>query len=133
MDWAQVFVVMAVSHLFGDFVLQTDWQAVHKHAGLAPGNAVGRAALLGHGLSYTLAFVPCFVWLAGGHGWSTALIVAAITIPHVLQDDGRLLAHYMRRVKGCDPKTFPTVALGLDQTLHLTALLLLAIAIGGPG
>jgi len=133
MEWAEVFAVFVVSHLVGDFALQTDWQAVHKHGGLAAGNAVGRRALLSHGLSYTLAFVPCLVWLAGGHGWSTAAIMAAITIPHVLQDDGRLLVQYMLRVKGCDPQTFPTVALGLDQTLHLTALLLLAIATGGAG
>jgi hypothetical protein len=50
-----------------------------------------------------------------------------LLVPHVIQDDGRLLAAYMRRVKGVEPATVPAVAVGLDQTLHLVALLILAI------
>lgn len=127
--WADIFCVLAVSHLVGDFALQTDDQAVNKHGGLARGNRRGRSALLRHGASYTLAFVPAFVWLAGDLSWSVIAVAAAVTIPHVVQDDGRLLAAYMRRVKGSDPKALPIVALGLDQTMHFAALLLLALAV----
>jgi hypothetical protein len=127
--WGEVFIVFAVSHLVGDFVLQTDWQAVNKHGGLARGNAVGRAALLHHGAGYLLAFVPCLIWLAGELSWGVLAVAAAVVVPHVLQDDGRLLGEYMRRVKRVDPSAIPFVALGLDQTLHAVALLLLAIAV----
>ena len=129
MPWDEVFIVFAVSHLVGDFVLQTDWQAVNKHSGLARGNAVGHAALLHHGAGYLLAFVPCLIWLAGSLSWAVLGVAAAVVVPHVVQDDGRLLGVYMRRVKRVDPKAIPFVALGLDQTLHAVALLLVAIAI----
>lgn len=127
MGWVDIFVVFAVSHLVGDFVLQTNWQAIHKHGGLMRDNSVGRSALLRHGASYTLAFVPCLIWLHGELAWGIVGVAAGVAIPHVLQDDGRLLAIYMHRVKGAEPKELPIVALALDQTLHLVALLLLAL------
>lgn len=130
MDWVEVFAVLVVSHLVGDFVLQTDWQAVNKHGGLRAGNAVGRSALGHHLATYLLAFVPALVWLATEHGWATLAIAAGIGVPHGVQDDGRLLALYMRRVKGSDPRKLPIVALGLDQALHLVALLVLALVVG---
>lgn len=129
MPWVEIFAVFVVSHMVGDFVLQTDWQAVNKHGGLRRGNTVGRRALLSHGCTYTLAYVPCLVWLAGDLGWSTLLVAAGLFVPHVLQDDGRLLARYMRHVKKADPAALPVVALGLDQSIHAVMLIVLAIAI----
>lgn len=123
-------MVFVVSHMVGDFALQTDWQAVNKHGGLRRGNVRGRSALLQHCSTYTLAFVPCFIWLAGDLGWGVLAVVAGIFFPHVLQDDGRVLAHYMRTVKKADPSALPVVALGLDQSMHAVVLLLLAIAAG---
>jgi hypothetical protein len=127
--WVEIFAVFVVSHMVGDFVLQTDWQAVNKHGGLRRGNAVGLRALLGHCSTYTFAFVPCLVWLAGDLSWSVLVVAAALFFPHVLQDDGRVLARYMREVKKADPAALPVVALGLDQSVHAVVLLLLAIAI----
>jgi hypothetical protein len=127
--WAEVFVVFVVSHMVGDFVLQTEWQSVNKHGGLRRGNSRGRAALLAHCSTYTLAFVPCFVWLAGEESWRVLAVAAGVFVPHVLQDDGRLLAAYMRRVKKADPVALPVVALCLDQSVHAVVLLLLAIAV----
>ena len=56
--------MLVVSHLIGDFVLQTDFQAEHKHGGL--GRDPVRRRAIG-------------------------------AIPHLLQDDGRLLDSYMAR------------------------------------
>ena len=130
MGWDEIFIAFAVSHLVGDFVLQTNWQAINKHGGLTPGNVIGRTALLHHVATYTLAFVPCFIWLYGDLSWQVLLVAAGVAVPHLVQDDGRLLATYMRRVKGSDPQDLPIVALGLDQTAHMVALLVLAISIG---
>jgi hypothetical protein len=127
--WVEVFAVFVVSHMVGDFVLQTDWQAVNKHGGLRRGNTVGLRALLSHCSSYTLAFVPCLIWLAGDLSWNVLVVAAALFFPHVVQDDGRALARYMRRVKKADPAALPVVALGLDQSVHAVVLLVLAIAI----
>ena len=63
MPWVEVFAVFVVSHLAGDYLLQTDWQAENKRGGLG-GDPVARRALLSHVTTYTLAFVPAFIWLA---------------------------------------------------------------------
>ena len=52
---------------------------------------------------------------------------AGIAIPHLVQDDGRLLALYVSRVKGCDIAAFPLVGAAVDQTMHIVALFGLAL------
>jgi hypothetical protein len=127
MAWFEVFAVFLVSHLVGDYLLQTDWQAVHKHRGLGP-DPVARRALVSHVVTYTIAFVPGLIWLAGDLSVGVVVAVAAgIAIPHLVQDDGRLLALYVRRVKGCDIAAFPLVGAAVDQTMHIVALFGLAL------
>jgi hypothetical protein len=127
MAWFEVFAVFLVSHLVGDYLLQTDRQAVHKHRGLGP-DPVARRALVSHVVTYTIAFVPGLIWLAGDLSVGVVVAVAAgIAIPHLVQDDGRLLALYVRRVKGCDIAAFPLVGAAVDQTMHIVALFGLAL------
>ena len=127
MEWFEVFAVLLVSHLVGDYLLQTDWQAVHKRGGLGP-DPVSRRALLSHVATYTLAFVPALIWLAGDLSALAVVGVAAgVALPHMVQDDGRLLAIYVRRVKGCDIVAFPLVGAAVDQTMHIVALFALAL------
>jgi hypothetical protein len=127
MAWFEVFAVFLVSHLVGDYLLQTDWQAVHKHRGLGP-DPVARRALVSHVVTYTLAFVPALIWLADDLQAAAVVAVAAgIAIPHLVQDDGRLLALYVSRVKGCDIAAFPLVGAAVDQTMHIVALFGLAL------
>jgi hypothetical protein len=123
-------VVFFVSHLVGDFGLQTEWQALNKHAGLGP-NPEARRALLSHIATYTLAYVPALIWLAGDIGAGAAIGTAAlIALPHMIQDDGRLVRAYVARVKGTDPVENAGVAVMVDQTFHMVALLLLALLVG---
>jgi hypothetical protein len=127
MAWFEVFAVFLVSHLVGDYLLQTDWQAVHKHRGLGR-DPVARRALVSHVVTYTIAFVPALIWLAGDLSVVAVVAVAfGIAIPHLVQDDGRLLALYVSRVKGCDIAAFPLVGAAVDQTLHIVALFGLAL------
>ena len=127
MAWFEVFAVFLVSHLVGDYLLQTDWQAIHKHRGLGP-DPVARRALVTHVLTYTIAFVPALIWLAGDISVGAVIAVAAgVAIPHLVQDDGRLLALYVSRVKGCDIAAFPLVGAAVDQTMHIVALFGLAL------
>ncbi len=127
MAWFEVFAVFLVSHLVGDYLLQTDWQAIHKHRGLGP-DPVARRALVTHVLTYTIAYVPAFIWLAGDLSVGAVIAVAAgVAIPHLVQDDGRLLALYVSRVKGCDIAAFPLVGAAVDQTMHIVALFALAL------
>jgi hypothetical protein len=123
-------VVFFVSHLVGDFGLQTEWQALNKHGGLGA-NPEARRALLSHIATYTLAFVPALIWLAGDVGAGAAVGTAAlIALPHMVQDDGRLVRAYVARVKRSNPVENATVAVMVDQTFHMVALLLVAFLVG---
>jgi Protein of unknown function (DUF3307) len=130
MPWVEIFAVFTVSHLAGDFLLQTDVQAMHKRGGLG-GNGISPRSLLSHTLTYTLAFVPALIWLAGDLGLLKTIGVALlIALPHMLQDDGRLLDAYMRKVKGVgDPKP-GGLLIAVDQSFHLLALFLVALLAG---
>ena len=116
-----------VSHLVGDFLLQTEWQARHKAGGLGA-DPVARRALLSHVAMYGLTFVPALVWLESDIGAAVAAVAAAIVLPHLLQDDGRLVAVYIRAVKRTrDPQQFVVVA--VDQSLHVLALFALSLVV----
>jgi Protein of unknown function (DUF3307) len=128
--WVEVFAVFFVSHLVGDFGLQTEWQALNKFGGLGS-DPEARRALFTHIATYTLAFVPALVWLADDVGAGAALGTAAlIALPHLIQDDGRLVRAYVGSVKGTDPTRSTAVTVMVDQTFHMVALLLLAFLVG---
>ena len=129
MPWVEVFSVFVVSHLVGDYLLQTDWEAAHKMGGLGP-DPVARRALLAHIFTYMLAFVPACIWLANDLGAGVLLVALLAAGPHLVQDDGRLLDLYLRRVKRCDPDSVPGVRAAVDQAFHLLALFALAIGAG---
>jgi hypothetical protein len=127
--WVEVFAVLVVSHAAGDFLLQTDWQATHKCGGLVGDREHGRA-LAAHVASYTLAFVPALVWLAGTASPVGLLaLLAGIALPHAVVDDGRVLSTYIRAVKRVEPEPGPLV-MAIDQSVHLLALFALALLAG---
>lgn len=128
MSWVEVFLLFLVTHLVGDYLLQTDWQALHKRGGLARHAGSARRALFTHVGIYTLCFAPVLV--VADLGWELLWVVPAITIPHLIQDDGRLLHWYMKRVKHLDPTGNLPVSIAVDQTFHLIALLVVALIIG---
>ena len=128
MTWVEVFIAFVVSHLVGDYLLQTDWQARHKRGGLARGAPDARRALFTHVSVYTLCFVPALV--VSDLGVELVWVIPAIFVPHLVQDDGRLLHAYMKRVKRLDPQENLAVSIAVDQTFHLLALLVLVLLIG---
>lgn len=126
MAWVEVFLVLIVSHLVGDFLLQTDWQAKYKYGGLGP-DPVRRRALGTHIVTYMLCFVPALVWIAAEGGLARAVLAAiVIAVPHWIQDDGRLLDLYMAAVKGLS-QTSPGLRVAVDQSFHVVALFLTAL------
>lgn len=129
MPWVEVFAAFVVCHLVGDYLLQTDWQALNKRGGLGP-DPLARRALFSHIVTYTLAFVPALVWLADDIGAWAIATAALIAVPHWVQDDGRLLAAYIVRVKHTDPRANPSIAAAADQTFHFVALFLTALWVG---
>jgi hypothetical protein len=130
MAWVEVFALFVVSHLVGDYLLQTEWQATNKHGGLGR-DPEKRRALMAHVLTYTLAYVPAFVWLADElSALALAGVVAGVALPHLVQDDGRLIARYMAVVKKSDTHANPSLTIAVDQSFHVVTLLLLALAAG---
>ena len=128
MPWVEIFAVFIVSHLVGDFLLQTDLQAIRKRGGLGVNRDSWRG-LLSHTVTYTLAFVPALIWLATDIGAWAIGVGALIALPHMIQDDGHLLDAFMRRVKGVEPKP-GGLLIAVDQSWHVLALFLVSLLAG---
>ena len=129
MAWVEVFSVFLVCHLVGDYLVQTDWQAAHKRGGLGP-NRESRRALLAHITTYTLAFVPALIWLADEIGAWVIGVAALIALPHMVQDDGRLLERYIAFIKGEPATRNAAVVAVVDQSFHIVVLFLIALLAG---
>jgi hypothetical protein len=123
--WDEVFQAFIVSHLVGDYLLQTEWQALNKRGGLR-GRSVQRRALCSHVATYTLAFAPALAGLWGRLHTRVFGVAALIAIPHLIQDDGLLLCRYARLVKKADIQRNPSLGAALDQSFHILALFLTA-------
>jgi len=128
-SWVSLFAGFLVAHMVGDYLLQTDWQARNKRGGLGA-DAIARRALLSHVSSYTLAFVPAFVWIASelDPGWAV-LTAVLVFLPHLMIDDGRLVAVYLARVKHVDGHNLG-VAASVDQSFHVLSLWVVAMVVG---
>jgi len=127
MPWPEVFLVLLVSHLVGDFLIQTDHQALHKRHGIAAGAPM--RALLTHVVTYTLAFLPALVWLFDDLGAAVLLVAAYLFVTHAMIDDARLLEGYMRVAKGRGSLEQSGVVFMVDQSFHVLTLFALALLI----
>jgi hypothetical protein len=127
--WVSVLAGFLVAHMVGDYLLQTDWQARHKRGGLS-GDAVARKALVCHVTSYTLAFLPAFIWIGVELNVLWAIAAAVLVyVPHLVIDDGRVVAFYLHRVKRADGLNLGLAA-SVDQSFHVLSLFLAAMVIG---
>ena len=72
--------------------------------------------------SYTLTFVPAFIWLADEVGAAIVGIAALIFATHLLQDDARLLERFTRTVKGIGAPDNAFVFMAADQSFHILVL-----------
>ena len=130
MPWVELIAVFVVSHAVGDFLLQTEWQATRKRHGAAAAPEQ-RRALVAHTVSYLCAFVPALIWVGTELGAVEAIGTGvAVALPHMIQDDGRLLLAYSRVVKKASPKPGEPLFMMIDQSFHLVALFGLALLIG---
>jgi hypothetical protein len=128
-SWVSVLAGFLVAHMVGDYLLQTDWQARHKRGGLG-GDPVARKALICHVTSYTLAFLPAFIWIGSELDVVWAIAAAVLVyVPHLVIDDGRVVALYLRRVKRADGLNLGLAA-SVDQSFHVLSLFLAAMVIG---
>ncbi len=128
MTWVSVFAGFAVAHMVGDYLLQTDWQARNKRGGLSGGEAL--RALFSHVTTYTLAFVPVFVWIGVEGSVGLAILSAALVFfPHLIVDDGRIVRAYVGNVKHADVRDVSILG-SVDQSFHVLSLCLVALLAG---
>jgi len=127
-SWVEIFAVFIVSHATGDYILQTDWQATNKRGGLGQ-DPTARRALFSHVTSYTLAFVPAGIWLHDLGAGGLLLLAVGIFIPHLVQDDGRLLLRYIVTAKGHGAASTQSVFTQVDQSFHLITLFATALIV----
>jgi len=131
MSWVEIFAVLLVAHLLGDFVLQTEWQALNKHGGLGR-DPVKRRALLMHIATYAIPFVPAFIWIADNETTGAAAACAAVALgTHLVQDDGQLLVWYVRHIKKTTAPFGSPLWMAIDQSCHVAFLFGAALLAAG--
>ena len=119
MTWSEVFIVLLVCHLAGDFILQTEWQALHKLGGLGR-DPERRRALVLHVTTYSIPVLAALVLVAVQRDAGRAVAAAVIiVVTHLIQDDGRLLRAYVKRVKKTDPQFGTPLMIAIDQSFHI--------------
>jgi len=128
-SWVALLAGFLVAHMAGDYLLQTDWQARNKRGGLGS-DRVARRALLSHVSTYTLAFLPAFIWIASELDPMWAVVTAVmIFVPHLMIDDGRFVRLYLSRVKRANGFDL-SLAASVDQSFHILSLWLVAMIVG---
>jgi len=128
-SWVALLAAFLVAHMVGDYLVQTDWQARNKRGGLGR-DPVARRALLSHVSTYTLAFLPAFVWIADELEPMWAIVAAVlIFLPHLMIDDGRFARLYLSRVKRANGLDLGLAA-SVDQSFHILSLWLVAMLVG---
>jgi Protein of unknown function (DUF3307) len=119
--WPAVLLTLLASHLTGDFLVQTEWQAINKAGGLR--HSRSRRALLAHVVAYTASFSPALVWVGRRTSVRRALVVGgAVALPHLVIDEGRLVDVWLRKVKRA-PQPPPGLSVAVDQSFHVLSLM----------
>ena len=120
-----VFLILLTSHLLGDWVAQSDWQATNKTRSWA--------ALAAHVAGYHLVMGLLLLVPVLRDGWPAgkALAVLAVSAATHALIDRRWPVRALLRVAGSPG--FATLEWGViaaDQALHLSILAMLAVLLG---
>jgi hypothetical protein len=120
-----VFLILLTSHLLGDWVAQSDWQATNKTRSWA--------ALTGHVAGYHLVMGLLLLVPVLRDGWPAgkALAVVAVSAATHALIDRRWPVRALLRASGSPG--FATIEWGViavDQALHLSILAMLAVLLG---
>jgi hypothetical protein len=119
-SWSAALLALLVSHVAGDVLLQSEWQAHMKARGFA--DPVGRRALIRHVATYMLAFLPALVWIGAETSAVRAVAVGAlVAITHLVIDSGRLVGAWLRKIKRASNPA-PALSIAVDQSFHILCL-----------
>jgi len=120
-----VFLVLFSSHLVGDWVTQSDWQATNKTRSWAALTAhVGRYHLV-MGL---LLLTP--ILRDGWPVWKALVVMGVSAASHALIDRRWPVRALLRAVGSPGLATLEWGVIAVDQALHLSILAMLAVLLG---
>lgn len=115
-----VFELLILSHLVGDFLVQTEFEALNK----ALGKFFNRALLV-HCLKYTLCFAPFFWNIGSGYFW-----LLLIFSSHMVLDRRWLIIWWRHYVNRNSPKSIENtfwLTVVVDQIFHILVLALISL------
>lgn len=110
-----VFETLLIAHVVGDWLLQTEWQAVNK--------ASNWRALFTHVAVYHLVVLAALLWRVGAGDPRVYLVVVGLAVVHAVMDRKRSVAWFIRVMRISverSPERWLTIA--VDQSLHLVWL-----------
>lgn len=122
---ADVFLILLVSHLLGDWVLQSDWQATNKPQRWA--------ALTAHVASYHLAMGLLLLILIVRDDWPAWKGLVILTVSggtHAFLDRRWPVRALLRATASPGFATVEWGVIAVDQAVHLCILALLAVLLG---
>ena len=115
------FLGLTIAHLIGDWLVQTEFQAVNKDKG---GMLYGflNVALLTHCAVYTLIFVPVFFVFSIPN---TVPFLAVIFTTHLLLDKRVFVIGWCKHIKRTQQETIKNLfwlVIAVDQVFHFLVL-----------
>ena len=119
-----LFELLLIAHLMGDFLIQTEYQALHK----AEGNFLN-VALIAHCLTYTICFFPVFMLYK-----ISALWFFFIFWSHMFYDRRWPIVLWRRYINRCSQKGIENtfwLTVVVDQIFELLVLAVISIATVG--
>ncbi len=120
-----VFLVLLSSHLVGDWVTQSDWQATNKTRSWA---ALAAHVACYHLLLGLLLLIP--VLGDGWPAWKALVAVGVSAASHALIDRRWPVRALLRAVGSQGFATLEWGVIAVDQALHLSILAMLAVLLG---
>jgi len=119
-----VFETLIVAHIAGDWLLQTEWQAVNK--------AHNWRALWSHVFVYHLLVLIALVARVGYDDFRVYVVVAVLAVTHAFLDRGWPVHRLMRLLRVTvdrPPDRWLTTA--FDQSIHIVLLALATLYLTG--
>ncbi|KMP19392.1 DUF3307 domain-containing protein [Bacillus paranthracis] len=113
-----LFIVLYIGHKIGDYLLQTDYQAVNKKDNWI--------ALISHCFTYTLAVSIMAYVFVGFFNWTAIFI---LFISHIIIDRKIFLNWWAKNIKRIRDTEEPAVQPGLielDQAFHYIILFIIS-------
>lgn len=110
----ELLAVLLIGHLIGDYLLQTNKQALKKTEEWIP--------LILHCVVYTVTLSILAYFLDGLFNWTMSFI---IFITHIFIDRGQFVKWWAKRIKGIkdlDQSPIRSVLMAIDQTFHIIVI-----------